>query len=467
MRNILNHNTFFFIGVAGTGMSALAHYLAECSKNVKGSDRYFGTPKEAEIRPQLEKVGVECFPQDASGLDETVNVVVYSTAVEENNVEYQRARQLGLPMITRPELLALIANEKRTIAVGGTAGKSTTTAMIFHILNYCGVEPSMINGAGLKSLQKQGYVGSAWVDKSDVMVIEADESNGTIINYTPDIGVVLNMGRDHKEHDELYDLFETFKRNTRSHFIVNADDSLVQELSNGSEHDFGCDDSAGFVARDYQADGFFIRFTINNVPFCLHQGGQHNMMNAAAAVATVSKLGVTVEQSAKALESFEGVYRRLCLVGVKNGIAVVDDFAHNPNEVITAIKACQGMGQRVFAWFQPHGFGPLRFMRKDLANMVCATLRDDDVFLSSDVYYAGGTVAKDINSDSVTDDIVTQGKKAVFLADRNDIASYCAANAQMGDVILVMGARDPSLAWFAEQVLDSLPETVTAKAQSV
>ncbi len=454
--NIDSFQHYFFVGIAGTGMSAIAQYLRGTGKNVSGSDRLFNKDDKMLIQEQFEKMGIQCHFQDASGITPDVDVVVVSTAIEESNVEYQAALQKGIPIMKRSELLAAISTSKRTIAVGGTSGKSTTTSMIFHILQENGYSPSLITGAGLTALQKKGLPGNAWVGESDWLVIESDESDGSIVNYLPEISVLLNIDRDHKEYEELIELFSTFKKNTHGNFIVNADHPVAAKLSENATLDFGTSEGVGFIGTDFIQKGFEICFSINNIPFHVPVIGKHNMENTLASVAAASSIGISVEQSAKAMTSYEGIYRRTQLVGKKNDICVIDDFAHNPAEVAAAIRACQQVGDRVFAWFQPHGFGPLRFMHEDLAEEVAATLRTKDEFILSDVYYAGGTVNKDISPVIVSDAIVNKNKTAVFLPDRSQLGVYLQYKADPGDVILLMGARDTTLSDFAGQILEAI-----------
>ncbi len=447
---------FFFIGIAGTGMSAIAQYLKGTGKQVSGSDRLFDKNHKMLIQEQFEQQGIQCFFQDATGVNKSIDVVVISTAIEESNIELQKARELGIKVMKRSELLAAISAGKRTIAVGGTSGKSTTTAMIFHIMQYAGLKPSVMTGAGLVSLQKKGLPGNAWVGESEWLVIESDESDGSIVNYLPEISVVLNVDRDHKELAELMDLFETFKKNTRDRFIVNQDHPLVKTLSRNKVQDFGTTQGCGFEGKYFLQKGFEIHFSVNKIPFTIPVIGRHNMENALAAVAVADAAGISVEKCSQALKSYEGIYRRTQKVGEKNGVFVIDDFAHNPSEVAAAIRACQSIGKRVFAWFQPHGYGPLRFMQHELAEEVCKTLREEDVFLMSDVYYAGGTVTKDVTSGDVINAIKKKNINTLLIEDRTHLPKRLLEVVKSGDVILLMGARDPSLAEFAGQVLEGL-----------
>lgn len=454
--SVKNSDNFFFIGIAGTGMSAIAQYLKGIGKNVSGSDRLFNADNKMLIQEQFEAMGIKCFFQDGSGISSETQVVVVSTAIEETNPEYVKASQAGIKILKRSELLAAISSEKKTIAVGGTSGKSTTTAMIFHALQQTGYDPSLMTGAGLTKLQAKNLPGNAWVGQSEWLVIESDESDGSIVNYIPEIGIVLNIDRDHKEFDELIQLFTTFKNNTRGTFIVNQDDKLTKQLSQNIKNDFSKSSGAGFVAENFSQEGFSIKFTINGVPFKIPVIGKHNMENASAAVAACAAAGVKVEDAAQALQTYEGIFRRTQLVGEKNGVYVIDDFAHNPAEVQAAIRSCQQIGQRVFAWFQPHGYGPLRFMHEELAERCIETLRDNDVLLMSDVYYAGGTVSKDVNSDVVIDKVKKHNKNALLFPDRNQMHDYFKKETRKGDVILLMGARDNTLAAFSKEVFKNL-----------
>ncbi|MFZ4456075.1 MAG: UDP-N-acetylmuramate--L-alanine ligase [Bacteroidales bacterium] len=455
-KNINTFKHYFFVGIAGTGMSAIAQYLCGTGKKVSGSDRLFDKTKKMLVQEQFEEMGIICHFQDASGITKNVDVVVISTAIEESNIEYQAALKLNIPIMKRSELLAEISASKRTIAVGGTSGKSTTTSMVFHILQESGFSPSLMTGAGLTSLQKKGLPGNAFVGSTDWLVIESDESDGSIVNYLPEISLVLNIDRDHKEFEELMALFTTFRKNTHGCFIVNADHPAAASLSIDKSFDFGTSNTVGFVGSEFIQSGFSIHFSINNTPFVVPMIGYHNMENTLAAVAAASVVGVSLEQSVAAMKTYEGIYRRTQLVGQKKGVSVIDDFAHNPAEVAAAIKACQSVGKRVFAWFQPHGFGPLRFMHEELSELVAEALTANDCLILSDVYYAGGTVDKNISPMIVAEAVISKGKKALFIPNRENMKNFISSESRPGDVILLMGARDTTLSDFAKEVYNSL-----------
>ena len=445
---MLNNNSFFFVGIAGTGMSAIAQYLKGIGKSVAGSDRLFSKDKKLDTQVKFEAMGIECFFQDGSGITENTDIVVVSTAIEESNVEYQKALSLGILIVKRSALLAAISESKKTIAVGGTSGKSTTTAMIFHILEATGKSPSLITGAGLSSLQEKGLLGNAWNGKGDYLVIEADESDGSIVSYKPYISVLLNVERDHKEEDELMQLFGTFKANTSYAFIVNAGNKLAKELSSGAKWQFEAEGTdSEYIGTDFAQKGFEITFLLNGMPCNVPLIGKHNMENTLAAVAVCKEAGVEVAESIEAMKCFKGIYRRTQLLGhnKERNIYLIDDFAHNPSEVAAAIRACQDICPTVMAYFQPHGFGPLRFMHKELASDVDAVLRPSDMFLIGDVYYAGGTVNKDI-CPSIVSNAMTGN--AVFVGDKVSASDYISQNIKDDTVLLIMGARDPNLSEF-------------------
>lgn len=450
----------FFIGIAGTGMSALAQYLQGIGKQVSGSDRYFtpGTPND--IRTKLEAEGIRCFAQNGEGITSATDLVVVSTAVEDTVEEVVKAKELQIPIIKRAELLALIARSRKTIAVGGTSGKSTTSAMLFEILHHAGMDPGIISGAGLVRIIREGKIGNAWVGKGEWLVIEADESDGSIVLYEPEVGLLLNVDKDHKEVDTLMEIFGRFRNNTRGHFLVNRSHPLAVKLSVNPAHDFSLDpgDAAGFHASGFHQQGMHIQFSVNGVPFALKVAGKHNMENALAAAAAAAVIGVPLTTAADALRHYEGIYRRHQLVGKKEGLWVIDDYAHNPAKCAASIAACQPIAPKVVAWFQPHGFAPTRFLKDDFIREIAKVLRPQDEIWMSEIYYAGGTTVKDISAAHLVDGIRALGKQAYFVADRNRLVETLRPHLQGEVVLLLMGARDPGLEQFAQQVWQQLQQ---------
>lgn len=454
--NISDFKNPFFIGVAGVGMSAIAQYLQGIGKNVSGSDRYFHPDEYNKTKEQLENEGIKCFLQDGSGITKETDLVVVSTAIEDTVYEVKKAKELGIPIIKRSQLLAMIAKSKKTVAVAGTSGKSTTSAMLFQILLDAGLEPSIISGAGLTSIIKQGKIGNAYVGKGDWLIIEADESDGSVVQYEPEIGLLLNIDKDHQEIDELIELFTIFRKNTKGLYIVNQSNALAKTLSVNVNNDFGFETEAGFTAKNFKQEGFKLSFKIDNQEFTMKAIGQHTVENATAAVAVANQIGVDLKTCAEILSKYEGIYRRHQILGQKNGVWVIDDYAHNPAKCAASIKACQPLAEKVVAWFQPHGYGPTRFLRQDFVEEISNTLRENDEIWMSEIFYAGGTAVKDISANDLIEDIKAKGKKAFFVEDRNQFLETVKPSLSENSVLLLMGARDPSLEEFCKDLYEKL-----------
>jgi UDP-N-acetylmuramate--alanine ligase len=457
IKGINDFKNVFFIGVAGVGMSAIAQYLAGIGKNVSGSDRYFKEGEFNETKEKLEAECIKCFLQNGDGINADTDLVVVSTAIEDTVFEVQKAKQLNIPIIKRSELLAIIAKSKRTIAVGGTSGKSTTSAMLFDILDKAGLQPSIISGAGLVSIIKEGKIGNAKVGAGEWLVIEADESDGSIVQYEPEIGLLLNIDKDHQEIDELMSIFGIFKNNSKK-FIVNQSNVLAKQLSQNIEQDFSSDENsqAGYIATDFKQEGFNIQYSIRNVQFSINTIGKHNMENALAAVAVANQIDVDLQTCSSALKNYEGIYRRNQVLGNKKGIWVIDDYAHNPVKCAAAIMSCQPVADKVVAWFQPHGYGPTRFLRDDFVKEIAAALRPQDEIWMSEIFYAGGTAVKDISANDLINDISALGKNAFFVEERNLFLETVRSHLDKNSVLLLMGARDPGLEAFSKSVFESL-----------
>lgn len=456
--------SFFFVGVAGSGMSAIAVYLAGKGFAVSGSDRKFSGADGDDIRAKLEAAGVRTFPQDGSGVCPGLSAIVVSSAIEESNPDLKRALELGIPRMHRSEMLAKISESVKTICVSGTSGKSTVTGMIWHILNEANLSPSLLSGAGLVALEKRGMIGNGIAGNGEWLVAESDESDGTLVRYSPEIGVILNIGKDHKEISELQKIFAEFSKNVTGKgktLIVNEADELANAFSVNHLDDFGLEAKAGVQGMDFNPDGYSITFRVRHlgelVRFKVPLPGFHNMMNALAAIAVSLKVGVSLRKCAEALETFEGIHRRHQILGTFHGVTVVDDFAHNPAKIAASIRAAQDFTRgRVIAYFQPHGFGPTRFLRNDLVDAISRTLRSQDAIFLSEIYYAGGTVTRDISSVDLVEDLKRKNATAYFVSNRDECGREMVRFSASGDTILIMGARDPSLSEFAKTVAKEL-----------
>lgn len=455
----------FFIGIAGTGMSAIAQYLAGTGKVVSGSDRYFKEGEFNDTKNKLQAVGIPCFLQNGEGINENTDLVVVSTAIEDTVTEVQKAKSLSLPIIKRSELLSLISKSKKTIAVGGTSGKSTTSAMLFDIMEKGGMAPSIISGAGLVSIIKEGKIGNAKVGEGEWLIIEADESDGSIVEYTPEVGLLLNVDKDHQEMEELMNIFTIFKHNTTELFIVNQCNVFAKVLSQDINQDFSSDPAcpAGYVASNFKQRGLNIQFSVRHplaeqggTQFSINTVGRHNMENAVAAVAVANQLGVDMVTCAEGLKNYEGIYRRHQLLGVKKGVHVIDDYAHNPVKCAASIAACQGIASKVVAWFQPHGYGPTRFLKDDFIKEIAGILRPQDEIWMSEIFYAGGTTEKNISANDLIKEIKALGKNAFFVEDRNEFLQTARPHLTNDSVLLLMGARDPGLEVFSKNIWEKL-----------
>jgi len=467
-----------FVGVGGSGMSALAQLHAMAGGRTTGSDRAFDDGERAEIREHLEKLGITIVPQDGSAPQADSAAIVVSTAVEETIADVRTARELGVPILHRSELLAHHVTGHRTIAITGTSGKSTVTAMVFAILRGAGLDPSLLTGGPLTSLQDAGYLGNAWagqsvgqiadqnagqnlgqnagptVGQNRWLVIEADESDGSLVRYRPWAGVVLNLQRDHKEPEEVARYFMTFKANCSGPFLIGEDIDL-RELKQGATV-FGCGDQCDVRAVDVVSLPDGSSFTVDGVSFTLPLPGLHNVHNATAAIAACAAAEVPLAAMTEPLRRFGGVARRMRTVGSAAGVQVIDDFAHNPDKIAAALATVHLSDRRILAVFQPHGYGPTRFLRDDLIAAFAAGLAQRDVLWLPEIYYAGGTVTRDISSADLADGITARGRDARFVPARNDIAAAIAALAEDGDLVIVMGARDPSLTDFCREILRAL-----------
>ncbi len=440
-------------------MSALAQFQVMSGGRASGSDRAFDRGERSAGRAQLERLGVRVFPQDGRGVSDDCVALIISTAVEEQVADVAAARVLGIPIIHRSELLAHFVSRYRTIAVAGTSGKSTVVAMIFEILRDIGRAPSVITGADLLMLQRERLWGNAWHGASDLLVVEADESDGSLVHYEPAIGVVLNLQRDHKEMDEVAALFATLRTRTREAFITGEGENLAT-LAEGATV-FGSGPGAQVRGTNVELGPRTSRFKVDDVRYTLPVPGRHNVENALAAIAACRRLDVPLSAMVAPLAGFEGVGRRFQSLGVVRGVEVVDDFAHNPAKLTAAIATAQaraGAG-RVLAIFQPHGYGPTRFLREDFVDTFSGALRPEDRLWMLEIYYAGGTATRDFSSADIVAEIVARGTEAEFAASREWLIERAAGEARAGDLVMVMGARDPSLTELAHGIVGALRRT--------
>jgi UDP-N-acetylmuramate--alanine ligase len=442
---------FHYAGLAGSGMSGLAQFQVMTGGHASGSDRAFDHGERASLRAQLESLGIKVVPQDGSGLGPDCVALVVSTAVEERVPDFAAAKAKNIPIVHRSELLAHFVARHRSVAVTGTSGKSTVTAMVFDILRGAGRDPSVITGGDLPELVAQGLPGNALAGRSDLLVVEADESDGSLVRYAPSVGVILNLQRDHKEMAEVAAMFATLRARVREALVV-GDAENLDPLSGGALR-FGFSQRADVRGEDVELGPASSRFRVENVAFELPVPGAHNVANALAAIATCRTLGVELADMASPLASFRGIGRRFQTVGKAKGVEVVDDFAHNAEKIAAAIKTAHLRADRVLAVYQPHGYGPTRFLRRDFVATFSHELAPGDRLWMLEVFYAGGTATRDFSAADIVAEIASRGTNAEFASTRERLIARIAEQAQPGDLVLVMGARDPSLTELARAIL--------------
>jgi UDP-N-acetylmuramate--alanine ligase len=469
---------FHYAGLGGSGMSALAQFQVMRGGSASGSDRAFDRGERPGARAQLERLGIQVTAQDGSGVEGAAALVV-STAVEREVPDYAAARRLGVPVVHRSELLARFVADHRAIAVTGTSGKSTVVAMVFEILRGAGRDPSVITGGDLVLLQRQGLWGNAWAGRSDLLVIEADESDGSVVRYEPAVGVVLNLQRDHREMDEVAAMFRTFRGRVRESFVVGEGANLADLAAGATVSGLGVGAGARLRGVDVALEPRGAAFTVEDLRFTLPVPGRHNVENALAAIAACRAVDVPLAEMAAPLARFQGVSRRFQSLGTARGVEVVDDFAHNPAKIAAALATAQARagalresgaagesgaevsgagprGGRVLAVYQPHGYGPTRFLRRDFVETFAAVLRPADRLWMLEVFYAGGSATRDFSAADIVAEIAARGAAAEFAPSREWLIERIAAEAREGDLVIVMGARDPSLTRLGREVLARL-----------
>ncbi len=451
-------------------MLPLAQIAAGVGHRVSGSDRSRDQGRSPEKFAWMQANGFALFPQDGSGVTSAEQVLVASAAIEDTVPEVARAAQLGCQRMSRAELLASLFNASRNaIAIGGTSGKSTTTGMIAWILHECGYDPTVMNGAVMKNfVTAANPFASARFGSRDLFVSEVDESDGSIALYRPSIAVLLNVSLDHKSIEELRVLFGNFVA-AASTAVINLDSEEAAHLAGRAAR------AISFAVRNQTADitvdpdsidesPLGIRAAVLDnrsrevFPLILPMPGRHNLANALAAIACASAAGIGIDYAAYALRSFQGLARRFDVIGTSpTGITVIDDFGHNPEKCAATLRTLKATPGRVIAFFQPHGYGPLRQMGEELASTFARELGAQDITIMCDPVYFGGTVDRSMGTARIVTLVNEAGGRAEHIAQRSDCGARILELAQPADRIVVMGARDDTLTEFAQSLLARLP----------
>lgn len=403
-----------FIGIGGVGMNGLAQLAALSGYSVSGSDRSYDP--RSRLFQSLEKLGIAFHPQDGSGITEETAQVVYSTAIEPDNPDLQQSKSFNIPRLHRAEFLKELVGDGELIAVAGTAGKTTTTGLLGWIFECLGKDPSVYNGAAVLNWRNATFLGNVRKGSSNLWIIEADESDKSFLNFRPTHSIITNISKDHYELDELHAMFNRFESQTSGTTIRGQSLALAS------------------------LDVLMI--------------GQHNVENARCAFQLCTALGMEEGKVRDAIKSFNGIERRLEIVGTTKGITVIDDYAHNPTKIAAALSAVTEQYGTVHAYWRPHGFTPLHQNLAELAEVFIGHWKKHGGSVSIlPVYYAGGTVARQSSSADLAGMLESAGIGDALMPDYTELKQKLAKYAQPGDAALGMGARDPELPRFAQHLV--------------
>lgn len=430
-------------------MSAIAKVLLEIGVEVSGSDL-----KESRYTRSLAAQGARiAIGHDPANLPDT-GVVVISTAIPEYNLELRAAFERGLTIAKRAQVLGEIVRRQDTsIAVGGTHGKTTTTSMIAHILDRAGLKPTFLIGGELNDIGSNAGYGAG-----KLCVVEADESDGSLVHLKPNIAVVTNIDHDHLDfHKSFANLCALFTKWLQDlpeggKGVVYGDDSAAQAAAAASGRDyltFGQDEDNDLRLLKMSLEGFGAVFEVasresgEKVVVELAVPGEHNVQNAMAALIVAWEVGVDLPVAAASLKDFRGAQRRFQLVGEVGGVAVVDDYAHHPTEVVVTIDAASRSGHdRVICVFQPHRFSRTQMLAADFG----AAFKDADLVVLTNIYNAGEQPIPGVSGKLIVDEILkTRSHIPVsYIPDKYELVDYLRGISRPGDLVLMMGAGDIS-----------------------
>ncbi|HXV00567.1 MAG TPA: UDP-N-acetylmuramate--L-alanine ligase [Caulobacteraceae bacterium] len=437
-----------FVGIGGIGMSGIAEIMLRLGYAVQGSDAKAGANTE-----RLAALGATVFVGHRSEQIAGAAAVVYSSAVGPDNPEMVAAREAGIPLVRRAEMLAELMRTLTSVAVAGAHGKTTTTSMVAAVLDAGGLDPTVVNGGVINA-----YGANAKVGEGDWIVVEADESDGSFLTLRCTVAVVTNIDREHLEHyggfDALKKAFQDFIQNIPfySFAVLCADDAVVQEVAARVENrrliTYGLDPRAQVRAVNLQMgpDGasFDLALPGAEAPalagFTLPMAGRHNVLNALAAIAVGLQLGVEPAAIRGALAAFSGVKRRFTTVGIARGVRIVDDYGHHPAEIAAVLAAARAASDgRVIAVVQPHRYTRLR----DLFADFCRCFDDADVVIVADVYPAGEAPIEGVNRDALVAGLIRHGHRRVLaLGSPAELPGLIAAETAPGDLVVFLGAGD-------------------------
>lgn len=441
-----------FIGIGGVGMSGIARVAHDQGMQVTGSDL-----KESRYTKQLKAAGIEVFiGHDANNIpSEDPDVVVVSTAILENNPEFNSARERNLPIWHRAKMLAALGVGRSTLAVAGTHGKTTTSSMLASTLDAMGEDPSFLIGGEVRA-----YATNARSGQGPYYVVEADESDKSFTYLDPLAILVTNIEADHLDHysdlDEIYSKFQEFIASLPEDgtCVVCGEDASLVEVTQKAGVEFltyGFGEGFDISIDDYQTKGigsdFSVRFP-DKTKVAAHikqNPGRHNVLNAAGVLGLVWALGLSVEKAALALADFTGVRRRFDLIGEVDGVTVVDDYAHHPTEIEATINAAKQLGyERVFVLFQPHRYSRVSLFTEVLKDEFGRAFDAADSVVFMDVYSAGETPVPGISGKTFMNVVLDHPghPEVTYLPRRVEVVPYLVSTLRSGDLIFTMGAGD-------------------------
>lgn len=434
-----------FIGIGGYGMSAIARVMLEMGYNVTGSD-----VAASDLTVKLEAKGAKIYIGHNAEYVQGADLVVYSTALPRDNVERVEAEEQGIPVLHRSQMLARLLNERTGVAVAGAHGKTTTSSMIAIVMERCGIDPTFIIGGEIMDLGTNAKAG-----QGKCVVAEADESDGSFLQYHPSLSVVLNIEADHLENydgdfSRLKEAYVQFLNQTKPEgkAVICGDDTNIQELLPKLKCEkltYGIDNSCDYSATNIVLGDRRVTFTMLQGEVELGEvklsvPGRHNVYNAMATIIVCLEAGIPFEEIAEAVGYFRGAKRRFQVLGERDGILIVDDYAHHPTEIEATIAAAKATGKRIIAVFQPQRYSRTFF----LLDAFSRAFSGADEVIITDIYSpAGEKQIEGINSSKLVDLIKENSNAgARYLPTKDDVISDLHNRVQPGDMVLTMGAGD-------------------------
>jgi UDP-N-acetylmuramate--alanine ligase len=445
---------YYLSGIAGSGMNVIGQYLIAAGNKVYGSDRNFDHGFDLEYKYYLESQGIVIVPQNGKIIDSSFDYCIFSAAVEQSVPDYQKAATLGIPILPRSHFLKNIFNEKKSIGIAGTSGKTTVTGMLTTILKECGLDFTLFCGSEIINYAKNGLGGNFFYSENDLLVAEVDESDKCIEKYKADIAVVLNISEDHMPLEDLKIIFFKYMKNAQ-HVIYNKDCPVLKKLivkvgALAFVKTFSLKDDAADIFIDnikIFPQGSF--FTVKGIPFSLKVPGRYNIENAAAAISTAYMKGIPLSTIAKKLRAFKGMKGRYEKISVRNDQQIIYDFAHNPAKIESLLQTATLLNPAIIFFYQPHGYTAFKNHLNSLIKIFRRRIRKRDIVIIGKIYDAGGTVERTISSFLLVKEIKKSSRQAFYAENKEQTEALIKKYVKTVPVCFIVGARDRSLRDFA------------------